>query len=294
METVTQVLQKVYQQLEQHSLFYGHGSDNPWDEAVYLVMSAMNLPIEGDPKYLNDLVSEEIKEKIQYWLDLRITHKLPLPYITGTAYFCGLPFHVDKRVLIPRSPIGELIQNKFRPWLKHDPKNVLDLCTGSGCIAIACGYVFPEANVVATDISEEVLEVAKINRESHNQFSNLKLIQSDLFKNLDSKKDRFDLIVSNPPYVDKEDMMDLPDEFKVEPKLALEAGFDGLALVHIILKQAAKFLNDGGIIVVEVGNSAGALQQHYPKVDFTWLEFEKGGLGVFTLSKLQLIEHFSS
>lgn len=291
---VSDILKTVHNKFENSQLFFGHGSDNAWDESVYLVMSAMGLPLTGNVDDLNKIVPEIVLEKIYSWVKLRVEHKKPLPYITNTAYFCSLPFYVDERVLIPRSPLWELITNSFQPWIKDEPKTILDLCTGSGCIAIACGYAFPQAQIVATDISKEALQVAAINQRHHQQQDSLKLIQSDLFKSLDADTFQFDLIISNPPYVDAEDMSDLPDEFKVEPKLALAAGEDGLDLVHHILYQASNYLTEKGILIVEVGNSAGALQDTYPQVDFTWLEFENGGLGVFLLTREQLIHYFNS
>ncbi|HFB66031.1 MAG TPA: 50S ribosomal protein L3 N(5)-glutamine methyltransferase, partial [Aeromonadales bacterium] len=227
----------------------------------------------------------------------RIDNREPLPYITGVAYFCGLPFVVDERVLIPRSPIAELIEQGFSPWIKDEPQRILDLCTGSGCIAIACGYAFPEAELVATDLSEQALEVAEINRIKHHQQNRLSLVQGNLFDALktcgNTVNQQFDIIVTNPPYVDAEDMADLPTEFLLEPELALAAGDDGLELVHTILQQAADFLTTEGLLVVEVGNSAAALEQSYPEVPFTWIEFAHGGDGVFVLTRSQLMTHFA-
>ncbi len=297
MQTVKHCLEWTHKQFKQSPLFYGHGSDNAWDEAVYLVMTAMDFPLMGEAHLLDETVHEQQQTTIRQWVKRRIDNREPLPYITGVAYFCGLPFVVDERVLIPRSPIAELIEQGFSPWIKDEPQRILDLCTGSGCIAIACGYAFPEAELVATDLSEQALEVAEINRIKHHQQNRLSLVQGNLFDALktcgNTVNQQFDIIVTNPPYVDAEDMADLPTEFLLEPELALAAGDDGLELVHTILQQAADFLTTEGLLVVEVGNSAAALEQSYPEVPFTWIEFAHGGDGVFVLTRSQLMTHFA-
>ena len=294
MQTVKHWLDWTHQQLKQSPLFYGHGSDNAWDEAVYLVMTAMDFPVMGEAHLLDESVSEQQQKTIRQWVKRRIDNREPLPYITGVAYFCGLPFVVDERVLIPRSPIAELIEQGFSPWIIDEPQQILDLCTGSACIAIACGYAFPEAELVATDLSQQALEVAEINRLKHHQKNRLTLLQGNLFDALEGNQNhqQFDLIVTNPPYVDAEDMANLPKEYMVEPALALAAGDDGLNLVHTILRQAADFLTTEGLLVVEVGNSAAALEQSYPEVPFTWIEFAQGGDGVFVLNRSQLMKYF--
>ncbi len=282
----------VYQSLQHADLFYGHGSDNAWDEAVFLVMSALKMPIQGDTNKLQLIVVDNDAKQIEHWCQKRILTKQPLPYITGTAYFCGLEFNVSPDVLVPRSPIAEMIVNGFQPWLSNPPSTILDLCTGCGCIAIACTYAFPEARVDATDLSQQALQVASQNSKKHQLDASMKLYQGDLFSALTEPKPLYDLIVSNPPYVDAEDMSDLPDEFKHEPEMALAAGGDGLDLVRVILSQASDYLTDKGIIVIEVGNSAKALEEAYPKLMFTWIEFKQGGDGVFVLDKKQLLEQF--
>ena len=286
--TIESCIQWVFENMEKADLFYGHGSDNPWDEAVYLVMSALNMPIQGDIEKLQETVSEEHTLRITAWLKSRITTRNPLPYITGKAYFCGLEFKVNEDVLIPRSPIAEMIGNRFQPWLIGEPETILDLCTGGGCIAIACAYAFPNATVDASDLSAEALQVASENRQNHQLEKRLRLFQGDLFSALPEPKPQYDLIVSNPPYVDAEDMSELPKEFKQEPEMALAAGEDGLDLVRVMLSQAAEYLTEKGIIVIEVGNSAAALENAFPEIAFTWIEFEFGGDGVFVLDKEQL------
>jgi ribosomal protein L3 glutamine methyltransferase len=213
-----------------------------------------------------------------------------LPYLTNIAWFAGMKFYVDERVIVPKSPIGELIRNDFEPWVdKKSINSVLDLCTGSGCIGIGMARVFSDAKITISDISEDALEVAKRNVKDHNLNNRVAIIESDLFKNIDGA--HFDLIVSNPPYVDHQDIIEMPEEYKKEPILALEAGNDGLDIVKRILRQAPHHLNDGGILIVEVGNSQYALQDQYPSVPFTWLSFADGGDGVFMLTLEELLKY---
>lgn len=232
------------------------------------------------------------KKHLVKLLSRRIHDKVPVPYLTNKAYFCELPFYVDERVLIPRSPIAELIKQQFAPWLVAERVHrVLDLCTGSGCIAIACCYAFPEAIVDAVDISPEALAVAAINCQQHEVGELVNLIESDCWDNV--PKQRYDLIVSNPPYVGKAEMQTLPAEYYHEPKLALETDKNGLAIVEKILAKAHDYLTEDGVLVVEVGNSDQALEETFPNVPFTWLEFEHGGHGVFLLTQQQLKIYFS-
>ena len=275
-----------YSRFAESDLFYGHGTDNPWDESVSLILQTLELPFDTPDTILQSRLTKSEKTKIAERVMRRINDKVPLAYLTNKAMFCGSEYYVDDRVLVPRSPIGELIENQFRPWIDPDKvENILDLCTGSGCIAIACAQHFPYSMVDAGDISADCIEVAEINRERLEQ-ENVAIYQSDLFENIPDKK--YDIIVSNPPYVDQEDFDEIPDEFLSEPKLGLVSGTDGLDLTRKMLKEADQYLNDDGILIIEVGNSALALEEAFPKAEFTWLEFERGGHGVFLLTKEQL------
>lgn len=214
---------------------------------------------------------------------------MPTAYLLGEAWFCGLPFVVDERVLVPRSPIAELIDRHFAPWLPSEPARVLDLCTGSGCIGIACAYEFPEAEVVLADLSFDALEVANQNIERHGLEERVYCVQGDGFAGLPGQ--RFDLIVSNPPYVDAEDFADMPAEYQHEPAMGLACGDDGLDLVRRMLAEAADHLSERGLLIVEVGNSQVHVEALYPEVDFTWLDFQNGGHGVFLLAAKQCRDH---
>ncbi len=267
-------------------LFYGHGTDNPWDEAEQLVLHAVHLaPPLGD-EWLDARLMRSERERVVANVQRRIEERIPAAYITGQAWFAGLPYVVDERVLVPRSPIAELIEKRFAPWLINEPQHILDLCTGSGCIGIACAHAFPDAYVQLSDISYDALAVAEENIQQHGMTERVFALQSDLFESLIGQ--RFDLIVSNPPYVDAEDMASLPDEFHAEPELGLSSGDDGLDFTRRLLQEAADFLTEDGLLVVEVGNSWPALETAYPALPFTWVEFERGGHGVFVLTAQDL------
>lgn len=276
-------------QFERVEVHYGHGTDNPFDEAVALVLHCLYIPYDRLQAVLDSHLTTAERLLVLTALETRFRERLPVPYITGEAWFAGMPFTVDDRVLIPRSPIAELIESGFEPWLAERPvERILDLCSGSGCIGIACAAYLPDAEVVLAELSSEAAEVAEQNVVRHRLADRVTLIQSDLFSELGGEV--FDIIVSNPPYVDAIDMATLPAEFRHEPRLALEAGDDGLDLVRRILREAAEHLSEGGLLIVEVGNSWEALEEAYPRVPFTWLEFERGGDGVFLLTRDQLEE----
>ncbi|MNM76531.1 50S ribosomal protein L3 glutamine methyltransferase [compost metagenome] len=270
-------------------LFFGHGTDNAWDEARQLVLGALHLPWEIADAYLDCRLEDDEREHLLQLLRRRIDERVPTAYLLGEAWFCDMPFVVDERVLVPRSPIGELIQQHFEPWLAAEPARILDLCTGSGCIGIACAHAFPRAEVVLADLSFDALEVANINIERHELGERVYTVQGDGFAGLPGQ--RFDLIVSNPPYVDAEDFAEMPAEYQHEPELGLACGDDGLDLVRRMLAEAADHLNDDGVLVTEVGNSQVHVEAAYPEVEFTWVEFARGGHGVFVLTAEQCRQH---
>lgn len=277
--------------LRRGEVFCGHGTDDPWDEVSQLLLHVLSLPVDSDPRILDARLLREEKQQLVGLLCRRVNERVPTPYLTGEAWFCGLPFAVNEQVLIPRSPIAELIENGFRPWLAAEPTRLLDLCTGSGCIAIALAHAFPETAVDASDLSSEALAVAKTNVDKFGLQQQLQLYQGDGLEAVAESLaayGTYDLIVSNPPYVDAEDMASLPDEYRHEPALALESGDDGLDFVRRLLASAADYLSPQGLLVVEVGNSAPALEQDFPELPFTWLEFERGGSGVFLLHREDL------
>ena len=291
-KTIGEMLEYGQKLFEQSDIYFGHGTDNAWDEAVYLLSSVLKLPPDADRSLLDNSVSADDQEKITALYQRRIDERVPAPYITKQAWFCTLPFYVDERVIVPRSPIAELIYNQFQPWCTESPKKILDLCTGSGCIGIACAYAFDRTQVVLSDISPEALEVTAINIQQHDLESRVTAIESDLFSSFESSANNsFDLIVSNPPYVDADDLAQMPDEYSHEPDLALASGDDGLDFTRRLLREAANYLTEQGVLIVEVGNSSVALEKAFPQVPFTWLEFSEGDGGVFVLTRTQLRQY---
>lgn len=289
LQTIRDFVRWAVSRFNEAGLYFGHGTETAWDEAIALILHTLHLPFDINPTVMDARLTKSEHAGLTKLLHRRIDERIPVAYLTHEAWFCGLPFYVDERVLIPRSPIAELIDKEFQPWIEpHLIHEILDLCTGSGCIAIACAKMFPEANVDASDISADALAVAKMNVLRHEAEQQVQLIQSNLFDSLPAKK--YDLIVSNPPYVDADDMASLPKEFLHEPALGLAAGPDGLEFVSRILQKAADYLNPQGILIVEVGNSEHALAEQFPDVPFTWLEFEHGGGGVFMLTAKQLLD----
>lgn len=287
LQTIRDYIRIATTRFNQAGLYYGHGTDNAWDEAIALVLHTLHLPHDINPAILDARLLQEERKKLSELIDTRVTKKIPVPYLTHEAWFAGLPYYVDDRVLIPRSPIAELIENHFQPWIEHyQVHRILDLCTGSACIAIASAKAFPDASVDAVDISSDALTVAKINVLRHAVEDQVELIQSDIFSAIPQKK--YDIIVSNPPYVSTQEMFDLPAEYQHEPALALEAGTQGLDIVTRILKRAQDYLEPHGILIVEVGNSEFALAEQFPDIPFMWLEFQRGGGGVFLLTAEQL------
>ncbi len=276
----------------QSDLYYGHGTDNALDEAVYLVLAGLDLPIDCSDEMLDTVLESNKEGHINNLVQRRVEERIQVAYLINKAWFAGHEFYVDERVLIPRSPMAELIDEQFSPWLNTpDVNRILDIGSGSGCIAIACAYAFPDAEVDAVEINNEAAQVLGKNISRHHKQDRVHLIESDLFRNIESGQ--YDLIVSNPPYVSVKEMRGLPKEYKHEPVMALEANNNGLDIVTRILHEASAYLNDGGILVIEVGNSQEALVETFPKVPFVWLEFKNGGEGVFLLTKQDLLRSFS-
>jgi ribosomal protein L3 glutamine methyltransferase len=288
LQTIRDFIRWAISRFNEQGLYFGHGTETAWDEAVALILHSLHLPHDINPIVLDANLIDEEREKLYQLIEKRITKRIPLAYLTNEILFAGLSFYVDERVLIPRSPIAELIENQFQPWVDVDNvNNILDLCTGSGCIAIACAKAFPDANVDASDVSTDALAVAKINVLRHNAEDQVHLYQSDLFAGLPNKK--YDLIVTNPPYVSAEEMAALPKEYRHEPELGLAAGDQGLDFAIQILQKAPEYLQPHGVLVIEVGNSEYALAERFPELPFTWLEFQRGGGGVGLLRREDLV-----
>lgn len=290
LKTIRDYVRYAVTEFEKNNLFYGHGTDNAWDEAINLIFTTLHIPFDiPEHIYASRLTLEE-RETIYQLIHERVTTRKPVAYLTHSAWFANMEFFVDERVLVPRSPIAELIETHFSPWLDNTAvQRIADVGTGSGCIACACAYYLPHAIVDAIDISRDALNVATENVARHGLNQQVNLIHSDLFSEV-APNQQYQLIVSNPPYVDAEAMARLPAEYNQEPVLGLAAGDKGLDYVIPLLQQALTRLTDDGVIIVEVGHSQDALEQRFPTIPFTWLDFERGGSGVFLLTAWELRE----
>ena len=284
--TIEKAIRRAAEAFERHELHYGHGTDSAIHEASWLILSGMGLSPAIAPKYSQKLSSAQVSA-CDVLLNRRIDERIPAAYLTGQAWFAGHPFLTDERALIPRSPLVEFINEDFFGVLDgiENPR-ILDLCTGGGCIGIACAYARTDAEVDASDLSADALELAAENVQLHGMTDRVTLLEGSLFEPITQ---RYSLIISNPPYVDAADITAMPSEFSHEPIMGLEAGNDGLDLVRVMLRDAADYLEPEGVLVVEVGNSGEALEAAYPTVEFGWLEFAHGGHGVFLLTKEELL-----
>ena len=288
--TLGALLQRIARRFVRAKLHYGHGTDNAADEAAALLWHVLQLDWQAPPGIHERLVTRDEQDAVELLVQRRIKERVPAVYLTGVTWFAGLPMRTDSRALVPRSPLAELIESRFAPWIDaRRVRKVLDLGTGSGCIAIACARFLPRAQVDAADVSPEALLLARENIRMHRLTRRVRVVETDYFSALRGR--RYDIIVSNPPYVDAGDMKSLPAEYRHEPVLGLASGRDGLDAVRAILRVAALHLNAGGVLVVEVGNSEAAVRRKFRRVPFTWLEFERGGGGVFLLTAEQLVRH---
>ena len=288
MQTAESWLEFCAVEMKRAGLFFGHGTDNAHDEAAWMLLYILGAPLDGSFTHWNTVLTAAQEEELETLLERRINERCPLAYLTGEARFCGLDFTVSRQVLIPRSPLAELIHEQFSPWVDlFEGGRLLDMCTGGGCIATAMAVYMPECTIDAVDISVDALEIASQNIERHAVSDRVQLIRSDLFAELD--EGGYDLIVSNPPYVSIAVFEQLPEEYRAEPSAGLVSGEDGLDIVLKILDAAPVYLKQKGVLIVEVGESAETLQEILPRVPFLWLDFQDGGDGIFLLEYDQLI-----
>ena len=288
LRTVRDVLRFAVSEFNRAGLFFGHGSDNAHDEAAYLILHSLDLPLDRLDPYLDAVLLPAERHDLLAQIQRRVTERLPVAYLTHQAWQGEFEFYVDERVIVPRSFIYELLGDGLRPWIEYDElvHRALDLCTGSGCLAVQMAYHYPDAEIDAVDISLDALEVAAINVEDYGLEERINLIHTDLFEGLEGT---YDLIVSNPPYVDAESVAELPPEYLHEPELSLGSGDDGLDAARQILLYAAKYLNPKGVLLVEIGHNREVLEQAYPELPFTWLETSGGDGFVFLLTREQLL-----
>lgn len=283
---IREFVENTVARFEKAELCFGHGTDNPLDEAVYLVYGSVGLDFAVELESQDRELSSTELELLERRVCSRIEQRIPVAYLLGEAWFCGVPFYSDTRALIPRSPIAELIEREFQPLLSSPPGKILDMCTGSGCIGISCALQFRRARVDLADVSPDCLELAQRNIGRHGTSDRVRAIQSDLFSNIDG---RYDLIVANPPYVSATEVESLPPEFHHEPRLGLESTVDGLGLPLEILRQSVGYLEEGGLLIMELGFSATRFEQRLARVPLLWLDFEHGGEGVMAITREELV-----
>ncbi|WP_018077154.1 50S ribosomal protein L3 N(5)-glutamine methyltransferase [Thiobacillus denitrificans] len=286
--TVRDWLRFAVSRFNEAGLFFGHGSDNAFDEAAYLILHTLHLPLDRLDPFLDASLTHGESEQVQAVIERRVKERIPAAYLTHEAWLGGYRFHVDERVIVPRSFIAELLHEQLAPWVE-DPDavgSVLDLCTGSGCLAILAALAFPDSRIDAVDLSREALDVAAKNVADYGLQDRVELIESDLFAALDGRT--YDVIISNPPYVNAESVAALPPEYRAEPALALGSGEDGLDATRQILARAQSHLNPGGLLLVEIGHNRDALEAAYPALPFTWLDTERGDQFVFMLRREDL------
>lgn len=289
--TIRDWLRYAVSRFENSDIFYGHGTDNAYDEAVWLIMSALHLPHDTLNNFLDAKLTTEERVKLAAFIDERISKHSPTAYLLKEAWLQGYKFYVDERVLIPRSFIAELLVNDgLQPWIEFPElvNSAADICTGSGCLGVLLADAYPDAEIDVIDISPDAIDVCNINIANYGMQDRITAIQSDMFSALQGKQ--YDLIISNPPYVDAPSMAELPAEYRNEPQLALGSGTAGLDHTHTILREAANYLTDDGILVVEIGHNRDALLEAYPDLPFAWLEVSSGDEFVFLLTKSQLTE----
>ena len=288
--TIRDWLRYAVSRFENSDIFYGHGTDNAYDEAVWLIMSALHLPHDTLNNFLDAKLTSEERVKLAAFIDERISKNTPTAYLLKEAWLQGYKFYVDERVLIPRSFIAELLVNDgLQPWIEFPElvNSAADICTGSGCLGVLLADAYPDAEIDVIDISPDAIDVCNINIANYGLQDRVHAIQSDMFSALKGKQ--YDLIISNPPYVDAPSMAELPAEYRNEPQLALGSGTAGLDHTHTILHEAANYLTDNGVLIVEIGHNRDALLDAYPDLPFTWLEVSSGDEFVFLLTKEQLL-----
>ena len=288
-QTVLACIEMLDQRFQDADLFYGHGSDNSWDEAVFLVLGACNLPLESGDEVATVSLTSAQADRVNDWMNQRVIERKPLPYISGKAWLGGAEFLCDKRALVPRSPLAEVILNDFQPWCNDvRSKDVLDLCCGGGSLGILAALNHAENQVVLADIDPDALTLAQLNVVKHQLESRVQCVQSDVLASVPQRY--FDIVICNPPYVDSEDMSHLPAEYLHEPQIALASGQDGLDFTRQLLAQLPKFLHSNSVVFLELGNSWEQFEELFPQTAITWLEFERGGWGVCVLTKSEVEE----